>query len=50
MKHGDAEYGVMIAGQVCGRIDDIPPAREVVERIVAQARSIMGPLSEKVLS
>jgi NAD(P)H-dependent flavin oxidoreductase YrpB (nitropropane dioxygenase family) len=50
MKQGDAEYGVMIAGQVCGRIDDIPSAGEIVERIVAQARNIMGPLSEKVLS
>ena len=50
MKEGDAEYGAMIAGQVCGRIDDIPPAREIVERIVAQTRSIMGPLSKKVLS
>jgi len=50
MREGDAEYGVMIAGQVCGRVDDIPAAGEIVEQIVAQARSIMGPLSMKVLS
>jgi len=50
MKEGDTEYGAMIAGQVCGRIDDIPPAGEIVERIVAQANIIMDSLRQKVLS
>jgi len=50
MEHGDAENGAMIVGQVCGRVNDIPPAGEVVRRIVAEANSIMEPLREKVLS
>jgi len=41
---GDEDQGVMICGQVCGRIEDIPPAGEVVRRIVAEATAIMAPL------
>jgi len=50
MTEGDAEYGAVIGGQVCGRVEDIPPAGEVVKRIIAEARSIVGPLRDKVLS
>jgi NAD(P)H-dependent flavin oxidoreductase YrpB (nitropropane dioxygenase family) len=50
MKEGNAEYGAMIAGQVCGRIGDIPPAGEVIERIVAEAHSIMKSLEDKMIS
>jgi len=50
MYDGDAEDGAMIVGQVCGRINDIPSAAEIVRGIVAEANSIVGPLREKVLS
>jgi len=50
MKEGNAECGAMIAGQVCGRIGDIPPAGAVVERIVAEAHSIMKSLEDRMIS
>ena len=37
-------------GQVCGRMADIPSAGEVIERIVAEARSIMESLQDKMVS
>jgi NAD(P)H-dependent flavin oxidoreductase YrpB (nitropropane dioxygenase family) len=39
--YGDADFGAIPAGQVCGRIDDIPSAREVVERTMAEAEAIL---------
>ena len=50
MREGDTENGAMIAGQVCARIDDIPAAGEIVERIVDQACRIMESLREQVFS
>lgn len=50
MKEGDAEHGAIIGGQVCGRIEDIPPAGEIVRRIIDEATAMVGPLRDKVLS
>ncbi|OGO04290.1 MAG: hypothetical protein A2Y91_01250 [Chloroflexi bacterium RBG_13_54_8] len=50
MREGDTENGAMIAGQVCARINDIPAAGEIVERIVDQACRIMESLREQVFS
>ncbi len=36
---GDADGGLMAAGQVAGRIDDLPTCQALVERIVAGARA-----------
>ena len=47
---GDADFGAMPCGQVCGRIDDIPSAKEVVERIVGEANSITEQLIAKMRS
>ena len=47
---GDEESGAMPCGQVCGRINDIPTAQELVERIVAEASTVLESLNEKMLS
>ena len=47
---GDADYGAMPSGQVCGRIDDIPSVQEVIDRIVAEAKSTLELIREKVVS
>ncbi|MCX5998130.1 MAG: hypothetical protein NTU41_00675, partial [Chloroflexi bacterium] len=47
---GDVDFGAVPGGQVSARIDDIPTARQVIERVVAEARAIVGPVAEKVQS
>jgi nitronate monooxygenase len=41
-EEGDPELGIWWAGQVQGLIHDIPSVGELVERIVAEAREIIG--------
>ena len=50
MVDGDADFGVMPSGQVCGRIDDMPSVQEVIERIVAEASGGLESVREKLLS
>jgi len=45
---GDADFGAMPGGQVCGRIDDIPTAAEIIERTVAEAGAILESLGQKM--
>ena len=45
--YGDADFGAIPAGQVCGRIEDIPSAREVVERTMAEAEAILESFKDK---
>jgi len=45
---GDADFGVMPSGQVCGRISEILSVQEIIESIVAEARAIMEPLKDKM--
>jgi NAD(P)H-dependent flavin oxidoreductase YrpB (nitropropane dioxygenase family) len=42
---GDPDEGLMASGQVAGRIADLPTCRELVERIVAEARERLAALS-----
>jgi hypothetical protein len=35
---GVSDFGAIRAGQVCGKIEDIPSIREVVEQTVAEAQ------------
>lgn len=42
---GDASMGFMPCGQVCGRVDDIPTVKELVERIMEEAEAIIGRLA-----
>jgi enoyl-[acyl-carrier protein] reductase II len=37
---GDVDYGKVEAGQTAGLIDDIPPAAELVRRLVAEAEAV----------
>ena len=41
---GDAKGGLMASGQVAGRIIDLPTARDLIERIVADARARLDAL------
>ncbi len=38
---GDFDVAAVIAGEASALINDIPPAREIVERIVAEAERLM---------
>ncbi len=42
---GDVRSGVMASGQVVGVIDDLPSCRELVERIIDQATSVLDGLT-----
>ncbi len=44
---GDLKTGVFLAGQVVGRISDIPTCRELIERTVTEARQIIEGLTSK---
>lgn len=44
---GDADWGAMPSGQICARIDDIPTAKEIVDRTVAEASNIIEALRER---
>src|SRR5258707_1059720 len=44
MVDGRADLGVMSAGQVVGRIADLPTAREVIEGVVTEAREVLARL------
>jgi NAD(P)H-dependent flavin oxidoreductase YrpB (nitropropane dioxygenase family) len=39
---GDADEASLLIGQDAGLIDNIPPAAEIVERIVAEAEALLG--------
>ncbi len=47
---GDLEEGSLACGQVAGMINDIPSCKELIERIIKQAQTIIEPLQEKILS
>lgn len=42
LQHGDLEDGLYWAGQVQGLIHDVPTVRELVDRIVGEARAIIA--------
>ena len=42
MIDGDPRFGILASGQVVGLIDDLPTAQEIIDRIVAEASSIIG--------
>lgn len=44
MVDGDVEAGVMASGQVVGVIDDLPSAKDVVERIMSEAEATLARL------
>lgn len=42
LESGDPEHGIWTAGMVMGLIHDIPTVRELMDRIIAEARSIIS--------
>ena len=50
MIEGDTDFGVMPSGQVCGRIDDVPSVQELIERIVAEAGSVLQSVTGELKS
>ena len=44
---GDEEFGAMPSGQVCGRIDDIPMAAEIIKRTMAEAEMVSKSIGGK---
>jgi enoyl-[acyl-carrier protein] reductase II len=45
---GDVDWGSMVLGQVCGRIDDIPTCQELIDRVVTGAEGLLTSLEQKV--
>lgn len=48
--NGDAEWGSIACGQICGMIDDIPTCQELIERIMAEAEEIIETTRTKIVS
>ncbi|MDR1943460.1 MAG: DUF561 domain-containing protein [Synergistaceae bacterium] len=44
---GDVEYGSVMSGQIAGLVDRIQPAREIIEEIVNDARSLAGSIASR---
>jgi len=44
MVDGNVDAGVMASGQVVGVIDDLPSAKDVVERIIGEAEAVLARL------
>ena len=49
MFEGDENAGVLTIGQVIGGIRDVPTCKELVERVVAQAESVLNATGQKTL-
>jgi enoyl-[acyl-carrier protein] reductase II len=47
---GDMEAAIPLCGQVCGRIDSIKSARDIVEQTMAEFRTIMRGLAEQYVA
>ena len=45
MVEGNPDLGVMSGGQVVGVIDDLPTVAELIDRIIAEASTVLGRLS-----
>ncbi len=44
---GDEEWGSLVCGQVCGMIDNIPTCRELIEKIITEAESVLETIRTK---
>jgi len=44
VKEGDLDRGFMPAGQVVGRVDDMPACHELIQRIMQEAEEVLGKL------
>ncbi|MBI5420666.1 MAG: nitronate monooxygenase [Deltaproteobacteria bacterium] len=44
-RHGDAEEGLVFAGENVWKIKDIPTVRDLIDRLVAEAESVYAPVA-----
>ncbi len=44
--NGDIDFGSVMAGQIVGMVNEILPAREIIERIMTDAEKVMNRLSD----
>jgi enoyl-[acyl-carrier protein] reductase II len=42
---GDIEGGSLMAGQICGLINDIKPTKQIIQDILAEAEAVIARLS-----
>jgi len=47
MVEGRTDYGIMATGQVAGVITDLPSVAELIERVMAEATSVLAKLSKE---
>ncbi len=47
---GDAEDGSVMAGQICGMINDIPTVAELIERTVREAETALSAVARNIFS
>jgi len=45
---GDAEDGSVMAGQICGMIEDIPTVSDLIEKMVKEAESVLSEVQRKI--
>ncbi len=44
-EEGDVDYGSVMAGQICGLVDDVVPVAVLIERIICQAEEQIAALN-----
>jgi enoyl-[acyl-carrier protein] reductase II len=44
---GDMEASIALSGQVCGRIDEVKPVKQILEETMAEFEAVIGGLAEK---
>ena len=49
-EEGDTDYGSVMAGQVCGLVDDILPVAELIERLICQAEAQIAAMNRLCVS
>ena len=47
IEYGDEENGLLLAGQSCGGINDIPSVQELIGRIIAEAEEVIEATRKK---
>lgn len=45
---GDADYGSVMAGQICGLVKDIKPAKDIIEDIMNEANKVISSMNALV--
>ena len=46
---GDMEAAIALSGQVAGRIDEVKPAKQIIDEVIADFHDIMGQMAKAYL-